>query len=107
MFAPEATWENPLQWEFEFALMRRMGLSILRVLHISHFAGDLEKPTESFWRRYDALVLMAHRHGLVLMPCLHDWMGVSVDDETLLKQWAFRSAHRRSLQKRKAHPLGH
>jgi hypothetical protein len=48
MFAPEATWENPLQWEFEFALMRRMGLSILRVLHISYFAGDLEKPTESF-----------------------------------------------------------
>jgi hypothetical protein len=89
MFAPEATWENPLQWEFEFALMRRMGLSILRVLHISHFAGDLEKPTESFWRRYDALVLMAHRHGLVLMPCLHDWMGVSVDDETLRKQCTF------------------
>jgi hypothetical protein len=89
MFAPEATWENPLQWEFEFALMRRMGLGILRVLHISHFAGDLEKPTESFWRRYDALVLMAHRHGLVLMPCLHDWMGVSVSDETLRKQCAF------------------
>jgi len=89
MFAPEATWENPLQWEFEFALMRQMGLSILRVLHISHFAGDLEKPTESFWRRYDALVLMAHRHSLILMPTLHEWMGVSVDDETLRRQCAF------------------
>jgi len=89
MFAPEATWENPLQWEFEFALMRQMGLSILRVLHISHFAGDLEKPTENFWRRYDALVLMAHRHGLILMPTLHEWMSVSVDDETLRRQCAF------------------
>ncbi len=89
MFAPEATWENPLQWELEFALMRRMGLSVLRVLHISHFAGDLEKPSETFWRRYDALVLMAHRHGLVLMPTLHEWMGVSVDEETLRKQCAF------------------
>ena len=89
LFAPEATWENPLQWELEFALMRKMGLKILRVLHISHFAGDLEKPTETFWRRYDALVLMAHRHGLVLMPTLHEWMGVSVSDETLRKQCAF------------------
>lgn len=89
MFAPEATWENPLQWEWEFALMRRMGLSVLRVLHISYFAGDLENPTENFWRRYDALVLMAHRHGLVLMPCLHDWMGVSVDEGTLQRQCAF------------------
>ncbi|MFA0760491.1 MAG: hypothetical protein HZLCBSQH_000585 [Candidatus Fervidibacterota bacterium] len=89
LFAPEATWENPLQWELEFALMLKMGLKILRVLHISHFAGDLEKPTETFWRRYDALVLMTHRHGLVLMPTLHDWMGVSVSDETLRKQCAF------------------
>ncbi|MFN4180991.1 MAG: beta-galactosidase, partial [Armatimonadota bacterium] len=89
MFAPEATWESPLQWEFEFALMRKMGLKVLRVLHISHFAGDLEKPSEEFWRRYDALVLMAHRHGLVLMPTLHEWMGVSVSDELLHKQCAF------------------
>ncbi|MDW8028507.1 MAG: beta-galactosidase [Armatimonadota bacterium] len=89
MFAPEATWENPLQWEFEFSLMRKMGLNVLRVLHISHFAGDLENPSEEFWRRYDALVLMAHRHGLVLMPTLHEWMGVSVSDETLRKQCAF------------------
>ncbi|MFA0751962.1 MAG: hypothetical protein SLRJCFUN_002365, partial [Candidatus Fervidibacter sp.] len=48
-----------------------------------------EKPTETFWRRYDALVLMAHWHGLVLMPTLHEWMGVSVSDETLRKQCAF------------------
>ncbi len=89
MFAPEATWENPLQWEFEFALMRKMGLKVLRVLHISHFAGDLENPSEEFWRRYDALVLMAHRHGLILMPTLHEWMGVSVSDEMLRKQCAF------------------
>lgn len=89
LFAPEATWENPLQWEWEFALMRKMGLKILRVLHISPFAGDWEKPTETFWRRYDALVLMTHRHGLVLMPTLHEWMGVSVSDETLRKQCAF------------------
>jgi hypothetical protein len=58
-------------------------------LHISPFAGDLENPTEAFWRRYDALVLMAHRHGLVLMPTLHEWMGVSVDEATLRKQCAF------------------
>lgn len=89
MFAPEATWENPLQWEFEFALMRKMGLKVLRVLHISHFAVDLENPSEEFWRRYDALVLMTHRHGLVLMPTLHEWMGVSVSDELLRKQCAF------------------
>ncbi len=89
MFAPEATWENPLQWEFEFALMRKMGLKVLRVLHISHFAGDLENPNEEFWRRYDALVLMTHRHGLILMPTLHEWMGVSVSDELLRKQCAF------------------
>ncbi len=89
MFAPEATWENPLQWEFEFALMRKMGLKVLRVLHINHFAGDLENPSEEFWRRYDALVLMAHRHGLILMPTLHEWMGVSVSDEMLRKQCAF------------------
>lgn len=89
MFAPEATWENPLQWEWEFALMRQMGLKVLRVLHISHFAGDFEKPHEAFWRRYDALVLMAHRHGLILMPCLHDWTGgVSISDEALRKQCA-------------------
>ncbi len=89
MFSPEATWENPLQWEWEFALMRQMGLRVLRVLHISPFAGDLEKPSETFWRRYDALVLMSHRHGLVLMPTLHEWMNVSLDDETLRKQGAF------------------
>lgn len=88
VFAPEATWENPLQWEFEFALMKRMGLKVLRVLHISHFH---KYPYEEFWARYDALVLMAHRHGLVLMPCLHDWMGVSVDNKTLSNQCKFVS----------------
>ncbi len=83
-------WENPFQWESEFALMNRMGLRILRVLHISAFAGDLTKPTEEFWRRYDALVLMSHRHNLILMPCLHDWTGgVTVSDEALHRQSLF------------------
>ncbi|MER3502183.1 MAG: hypothetical protein C4295_12100 [Candidatus Fervidibacterota bacterium] len=89
LFAPEATWENPLQWEWEFALMWKMGLRILRVLHLSHFAGDFENPSEEFWRRYDALLLMAHRHGLLLMPCLHDWTGgVAISDEELRRQCA-------------------
>ncbi|MCS7224782.1 MAG: beta-galactosidase [Armatimonadetes bacterium] len=87
-----ADWENPFQWDAEFYLMRKMGLNILRVLHISVFAGDLENPTEEFWRRYDALVLMAHRHDLVLMPCLHDWTGgVTISDHALQQQATFVS----------------
>ncbi len=77
-------WENPLTWAREFEYMHDWGLRVLRVLHISHFAGDLADPDEKFLRRMDALVYMTQRHGLVLFPCMHDWLGgISIPDDVL------------------------
>jgi len=83
-------WENPLAWRSEMQYMRDWGLRVLRVLHISHFAGDLEKPEEKFLRRMDALVYLCQRQGIILFPCMHDWLGgIAIDAEVLRKESRF------------------
>lgn len=83
-------WENPLAWERELKQMRDWGLRVLRVLHISAFAGDLEKPEEKFLRRMDALVYMCQRQGIVLFPCMHDWLGgIALPEEVLQRESRF------------------
>lgn len=83
-------WENPLQWAREFRLMRDWGLRVLRVLHISHFAGDLANPDDKFLRRLDALVYMCQRYGIILFPCMHDWLGgISIPDAVLAQEARF------------------
>ncbi|MCD6351576.1 MAG: beta-galactosidase, partial [Armatimonadetes bacterium] len=83
-------WENPLAWAREFQYMHDWGLRVLRVLHISSFAEDLQRPGEKFLRRMDALVYMCQRHGLILFPCMHDWLGgIAIGDDVLREEAQF------------------
>ncbi len=83
-------WENPLRWDRELSLMRDFGLRILRVLHISSFAGDLTRPDERMLRRLDALVQLCQLHGIALMPCMHDWLGgISIPSNVLEQESRF------------------
>jgi len=85
-----AWWENPLTWERELSTMRDWGLRVLRVLHISAYAGDLTNPDEKFLRRWDAFVQMCQRHGIAVFPCMHDWLGgISIPSDVLERQSRF------------------
>ncbi|MCX7598440.1 MAG: hypothetical protein N2512_06175, partial [Armatimonadetes bacterium] len=85
-----AWWENPLTWDRELSMMRDYGLRVLRVLHISAYAGDLTNPDEKFLRRWDAFVQMCQRHGIAVFPTMHDWLGgISIPSDVLEKQSRF------------------
>lgn len=85
-----AWWENPLTWDRELSMMRDFGLRVLRVLHISAYAGELTNPDEKFLRRWDAFVQMCQRHGIAVFPTMHDWLGgISIPTDVLEKQCRF------------------
>lgn len=85
-----AWWENPLTWDRELSKMHDYGLRVLRVLHISAYAGELTNPDEKFLRRWDAFVQMCQRHGIAVFPTMHDWLGgISIPSDVLEKQSRF------------------
>ncbi len=91
--------ENPATWERDLQRMRDAGLSVLRVIHISPFAGqgyegkghhtpsDLAgNPPEELLQRADELVAMCARHNIKLIFGLIDWQPIELTDEQLKAQ---------------------
>lgn len=90
--------ENPLTWDRDFEQMHDRGMVVWRVLHFSPFAGRDgvrprenplllgETPPDKLVRQTDAMVMLAQKHGLVFMPCAHDWIGTELPDDQLEAQ---------------------
>jgi len=91
--------EGPLTWHNDFAQAADAQLRIWRILHISCFAHQgyegrgahdamhlARKPPKKLVRQMDAIVQLAHKHGLVPFLSLHDWLGVPLTDEQLASQ---------------------
>ncbi|NSW56557.1 MAG: DUF1080 domain-containing protein [Armatimonadetes bacterium] len=83
--------ENPLVWDEQFRLMRDMGLRYYRCMH---FFGDYpaNKSLESLddlpkeqLRRLDALVYLAHKHGLGFLFVNNVGLQLARDDDADLQ----------------------
>ena len=65
--------ENPLVWDTQFRLLRDYGLRYYRCMHFMNgfptaaSLDDLDPSAKTKLRRLDALVYLAHRHGLMYL----------------------------------------
>ncbi len=90
--------EHARVWDNEMAAMRSLGLGLYENLGVNPTSyGEPYVLPERLWRTYEALTLLAARHGLVFFPGLFIAFDAAADEEELRRQEAYAAEFARRL----------